>query len=146
MPLWGWQLRLVSKRLQEPTDRNDLLSKLQVGKDEDVSSFFADCFCHFADLLISQGVTQWAAKSSLQKRSRFSLQDLIPPPSRPISIPLLRCVNLMMFLSSTCAIIYYLARTPSVQQKLHKELDDHLVTDVATAERVKKSRLLASGH
>ncbi|PBK69145.1 cytochrome P450 [Armillaria solidipes] len=39
--------------------------------------------------------------------------------------------------NSTCAIIYYLARTPGVQQKLHKELDDHLESDVATAERVK---------
>ncbi len=39
--------------------------------------------------------------------------------------------------SSTCAIIYYLARTPSVQEKLHKELDEHLESGVATAERVK---------
>ncbi len=35
----GMAIAAVSKRLQEPTDRNDLLSKLQVGKDEDVSSF-----------------------------------------------------------------------------------------------------------
>ncbi|KAK0489270.1 cytochrome P450 monooxygenase [Armillaria novae-zelandiae] len=40
--------------------------------------------------------------------------------------------------NSTCAIIYYLAYTPSVQQKLQKELDEHcLDSDVATAERVK---------
>ncbi len=39
--------------------------------------------------------------------------------------------------SSTCAIIYYLAHTPTVQEKLHKELDKHLDSGVATAERVK---------
>lgn len=31
--------------------------------------------------------------------------------------------------NSTCAIIYYLARTPSVQDKLHKELDERLDSD-----------------
>lgn len=41
-------------------------------------------------------------------------------------------------LSSSCAIIYYLARAPDIQDKLHKELDELLESDVATAEQVKK--------
>ncbi len=35
----GMAVAAISKRLQEPTDRNDLLSKLQAGKDEDVRTF-----------------------------------------------------------------------------------------------------------
>ncbi|KAK0203125.1 cytochrome P450 monooxygenase [Desarmillaria ectypa] len=39
--------------------------------------------------------------------------------------------------NSTCAIIYYLAHTPTVQEKLQKELDEYLDSDVATAAQVK---------
>ncbi|KAK0493480.1 cytochrome P450 monooxygenase [Armillaria luteobubalina] len=39
---------------------------------------------------------------------------------------------------TSCAIIYYLARASDIQDKLHKELDEVLDSDVATAEQVKK--------
>ncbi|KAK0482260.1 cytochrome P450 monooxygenase [Armillaria novae-zelandiae] len=90
----------ISKRMQVPSDRNDLLSKLQAGRDEQ-------------GLPIGQDELTTEAFSFLIAGSDTT------------SI-------------STCAIIYYLACTPDAQDKLHKELDEHLDSDVATAERVKK--------
>ena len=43
--------------------------------------------------------------------------------------------------SSTCAIIYYLASNPHVQEKLQKELDEQLGTEdelVATVDQIKR--------
>ncbi|PBK64907.1 cytochrome P450 [Armillaria solidipes] len=91
--LLGMVVLAVSKRLEVPTDRNDVLSKLLAGKDEQVSNIFAD------DLVV-----------------------------------ILTC----FIQGSSCATIYYLARAPDIQDKLHKELDELLDSDVATAEQVKK--------
>ncbi|KAK0202176.1 cytochrome P450 monooxygenase [Desarmillaria ectypa] len=89
----------VAKRLKTPTDRNDLLSKLQAGKDEDGNPMGLE-------ELIAESLTLLVAGSDTTA-------------------------------NTSCAIIYYLARIPSIQEKLHKELDDHLDSDVATAEQVK---------
>ncbi len=64
--LIGMAIMAVSKRLEVPTDRNDLLSKLQAGKDEDARGF--SLITSAADLSCLLRVTQWAAKRSLQKR------------------------------------------------------------------------------
>ncbi|KAK0214873.1 cytochrome P450 monooxygenase [Armillaria fumosa] len=95
----GFAVAAISKRLQEPTDRNDLLSKLQAGKDEDGNPMGRE-------ELTAEALTFLIAGSDTTS-------------------------------NSTCAIIYYLARTPSIQDKLHKELDEHLGSEVATAEQVK---------
>lgn len=98
--LVGLAVMAVSKRLEVPTDRNDLLSKLQAGKDEDGNPMGKE-------ELTAEALTLLVAGSDTTA-------------------------------NSACAIIYYLARTPSVQEKLQKELDEHcLDSDVATAERVK---------
>ncbi|KAK0501635.1 cytochrome P450 monooxygenase [Armillaria luteobubalina] len=93
----GWAVTAISKRLQESTDRNDLLSKWQAGKDED-----GNPMSH--EELTAEAVTLLLAGSETTA-------------------------------NSTIAIIYYIARTPSVQDKLHKELDEHLGSEVATAEQ-----------
>ncbi|PBK99824.1 cytochrome P450 [Armillaria gallica] len=95
----GMAVAAISKRLQEPTDRNDLLSKLQAGKDEDGNPMGQE-------ELTAEALTFLIAGSDTTA-------------------------------NSTCAIIYYLARTPSVQEKLHKELAEHLESGVATVEQVK---------
>lgn len=98
--LFGMATMAISKRMQVPTDRNDLLSKLQAGRDE-------------------QGLPIGREELTTEAFS-FLIAG-----SDTTSI-------------STCAIIYYLACTPDAQDKLHKELDEHLDSDVATAEQVKK--------
>ncbi|KAK0192187.1 cytochrome P450 monooxygenase [Armillaria mellea] len=98
--IFGMAVAAVSKRLEVPTDRNDILSKLQAGRDD-------------KDLPIGRDELSTEAFSFLIAGSDTT------------SI-------------SSCVIIYYLACTPDVQDKLHRELDEHLDSDVATAERVKK--------
>lgn len=98
--IFGMATMAVAKRMEVPTDRNDLLSKLQAGRDE-------------------QGVLIGREELTAEAFS-FLIAG-----SDTTSI-------------STCAIIYYLACTPNAQDKLHKELDEHLDSDVATAEQVKK--------
>ncbi|KAG7445092.1 cytochrome P450 monooxygenase pc-bph [Guyanagaster necrorhizus] len=95
----GMAIMAVSKRLEAPTDRIDLLSKLQAGKDEDGNPMGRE-------ELTAEVLTLLIAGSDTTS-------------------------------SSACTIIYYLARTPSVQEKLHKELDKHLDSGFATAEQVK---------
>ncbi len=51
----GLAVAAVSKRLQEPTDRNDFLSKLPTGKDEDVSSFSPNTSATFLTCFIYKG-------------------------------------------------------------------------------------------
>ncbi|KAK0204124.1 cytochrome P450 monooxygenase, partial [Desarmillaria ectypa] len=98
--IFGMAIMAVSKRLEVPTDRNDLLSKLQAGKDDQGNPI------------------------GREELSTEAFSFLITG-SDMTSI-------------STCAIIYYLARAPGIQDKLHKELDEHLDSDVATATRVKR--------
>ncbi|KAK0501634.1 cytochrome P450 monooxygenase [Armillaria luteobubalina] len=95
----GMAVAAISKRMQEPTDRNDLLSKLQAGKDEDGNPMGRE-------ELTAEALTLLVAGSETTS-------------------------------NSATAIIHYLARTPSVQDKLHKELDEHLGPEVATNEQVK---------
>ncbi|KAG7445087.1 cytochrome P450 monooxygenase pc-bph [Guyanagaster necrorhizus] len=89
----------VSKRLETSTERNDLLSKLQAGKDEDGNPMSRE-------ELTAEALTLLVAGSDTTS-------------------------------NTTCAIIYYIARAPSVQEKLCEEIDKHLGSYVATAEQVK---------
>ncbi|KAK0202468.1 cytochrome P450 monooxygenase [Desarmillaria ectypa] len=95
----GMAIMAVSKRLQAPMDRNDLLGKLLSGKDENGNPMSEEELTAEALSLLIAGSDTTA--------------------------------------NSTCAIVYYLAHAPSVQEKLHRELDEHLDSDVATAEQVK---------
>ncbi|KAK0476255.1 cytochrome P450 monooxygenase [Armillaria luteobubalina] len=98
--LLGMVVLAVSKRLEVPTDRNDVLGKLLAGKDEQGNPI---------------GREELSAESL----------GLVVGGSDTTS-------------TTSCAIIYYLARAPGIQAKLHKELDEVLDSDVATAEQVKK--------
>ncbi|KAK0466865.1 cytochrome P450 monooxygenase [Desarmillaria tabescens] len=95
----GLAIVAVSKRLEVPTDRNDLLNKLQAAKDEDGNPMSKEELTAEAMTLLAAGSDSTA--------------------------------------NTTSAIIYYLARNPSIQEKLQKELDDHIDSDVATAAQVK---------
>ncbi|KAK0494012.1 cytochrome P450 monooxygenase pc-bph [Armillaria luteobubalina] len=89
----------VSKRLEVPTDRNDVLGKLLAGKDEQGNPI---------------------------GREELTVE----------SLALLVGGSDMTSITS-CAIIYYLACASDIQDKLHKELDAVLDSDVTTAEQVK---------
>ncbi|KAK0452448.1 cytochrome P450 [Armillaria borealis] len=97
--LAGIAIMAVAKRLATPTDRTDLLSKLQAGKDEKGKPMGRE-------ELTAEALTLLIAGSDTTS-------------------------------NSTCAIIYYLARNPHVQAKLHKELDEQLNDSVSTADEVK---------
>lgn len=104
--LAGMAIVAVSKRLLVPTDKNDLLSKLQAGKDEQ------------GNLMSREEITEEAL-------------TLLAAGSDTTS-------------NSSCAIIYFLAHTPKAQEKLHRELDENLDSDIATAEQVKNLSYLHS--
>ncbi|KAK0434863.1 cytochrome P450 monooxygenase [Desarmillaria tabescens] len=97
--LAGMAIAAVAKRLSEPTDKNDLLSKLQAGKDEQGNPMGRE-------ELTAEALTLLIAGSDTTS-------------------------------NSSSAIIYFLARTPRVQEKLHQELDENLDSGVATADQVK---------
>ncbi|KAF7319086.1 Cytochrome P450 monooxygenase [Mycena chlorophos] len=101
--LAGIAIVAVAKRLDGgPTDRVDLLSKLQQGKDDNGDPMGRP-------ELTAEALTLLIAGSDTTS-------------------------------NSTCAIIYYLARNPAAQAKLHKELDEQLGTEderVATSQQVK---------
>ncbi|SJL17293.1 uncharacterized protein ARMOST_20841 [Armillaria ostoyae] len=86
--LVGMAIVVVSKRLSKPSDRNDLLSKLQAGKDE-------------------QG-------------NPMGWEELT------VEALTLLIVGSDTTTNSSSAIIYFLAHTPRLQEKLHKELDKNL--------------------
>ncbi|KAK0492671.1 cytochrome P450 monooxygenase [Armillaria luteobubalina] len=97
--LAGMAIVAVSKRLSKSSDKNDLLNKLQAGKDEQGNPMGRE-------ELTAEALTLLIAGSDTTS-------------------------------NSTSAIIYYLARTPMVQEKLQKELDENLDSDIATAQQVK---------
>ncbi|KAK0430680.1 cytochrome P450 monooxygenase [Armillaria borealis] len=97
--LAGMAIVAVSKRLSEPSDKNDLLSKLQAGKDEQGNPMGRE-------ELTAEALTLLIAGSDTTS-------------------------------NSSSAIIYFLARTPRVQKKLHQELDENLDSGIPTAEQVK---------
>ncbi|KAF4618517.1 hypothetical protein D9613_010014 [Agrocybe pediades] len=101
--LAGIAIMAVAKRLATPTDRVDLLSKLQEGRD------------HEGKVMTKEEVTAEALTLLIAGSDTTS--------------------------NSTCAIIYYLARTPRAQRKLQKELDEQLGAEdelVATDQQVKR--------
>ncbi|KAG5220772.1 cytochrome P450 monooxygenase [Salix suchowensis] len=109
--LAGIAIMAVAKRLATPTDRNDLLSKLQAGKDEDGNPMGrAELTAEALTLLI-------AGSDTTSKYVNIC-------PSRP-----------------HLAIIYHIAANPHVQDKLHKELDEQLGTEdelVSNSDQVKR--------
>jgi len=101
--LAGIAIVAVAKRLTNPTDRVDLLNKLQNSRDAD------------GNLMGREELTAEA-------------QTLLIAGSDTTS-------------NSTCAIIYYLASNPHVQEKLQKDLDEQLGTEdelVATVDQIKR--------
>jgi len=101
--LAGIAIMAVAKRLGTPTDRVDLLSKLQEGRDSEGKPMGRE-------ELTAEALTLLIAGSDTTS-------------------------------NSTCAILYYLAGNRQVQDKLHKELDEHLGTEdetVSTESQVKR--------
>ncbi|KIJ61578.1 hypothetical protein HYDPIDRAFT_96462 [Hydnomerulius pinastri MD-312] len=101
--LAGIAVAAVAKRLTTPTDRVDLLSKLQQGRDDEGNLMGRE-------ELTAEALTQLIAGSDTTS-------------------------------NSSCAITYYLACYPRVQEKLQKELDEALGTEdeyVSTFEQVKR--------
>lgn len=117
--LAGLAVAAVSKRLALPTDRTDLLSKLQDGKDDDGNPMGRE-------ELTAEALTQLIAGSDTTSKYVAGFICLIyDSPS---------C-------SSSCAITYHLAHNPSAQAKLQKELDAALGSEddpVSSFEEVKK--------
>ncbi|KAG9313453.1 cytochrome P450 [Chiua virens] len=101
--LAGLAVAAVAKRLTTPTDRVDLLSKLQQGRDDEGNPM---------------GVAELTAEALTQLIAGSDTTS-----------------------NSSCAITYYLARYPRVQEKLQKELDEALGAPddtVTTFEQVKR--------
>ncbi|KAL4079574.1 cytochrome P450 [Scleroderma citrinum] len=101
--LAGLAVAAVAKRLTTPTDRVDLLSKLQEGRDDEGNPMGRE-------ELTAEALTQLIAGSDTTS-------------------------------NSSCAISYYIARHPYVQEKLQNELDEVLTSEddvVATYEQVKR--------
>ncbi|EKM77283.1 hypothetical protein AGABI1DRAFT_115220 [Agaricus bisporus var. burnettii JB137-S8] len=100
--LAGIAIAAVAKRLATPTDRNDLLSNLQAGRDSEGKPLGRE-------ELTAEALTLLIAGSDTTS-------------------------------NSTCAILYYLAKNRGAQEKLQKELDEHLGTEnefTATEAQVK---------
>lgn len=101
--LAGIAVAAVAKRLTTPTDRVDLLSKLQEGRDDEGRPMGKE-------ELTAEALTQLIAGSDTTS-------------------------------NSSCAISYYIALHPHVQEKLQKELDEASGTEddgVFTYEQVKR--------
>lgn len=101
--LAGIAVAAVAKRLTTPTDRVDLLSKLQEGRDDEGKPMGRE-------ELTAEALTQLIAGSDTTS-------------------------------NSSCAISYYIALHPHVQEKLQKELDEASTTEddaVFTYEQVKR--------
>ena len=118
--LAGMAIVMVAKRLSTPTDRTDLLRKLQEGKDDEGNPMGRE-------ELTAETLTQLIAGSDTTSKSVLSFFPLDSYSDDDCS--------------SSCAITYWLARYPRVQDKLQKELDEHLGTEdetVSTSEQVKR--------
>ncbi|KAK0492667.1 cytochrome P450 monooxygenase [Armillaria luteobubalina] len=95
----GMTIVAVSKRLSESSDKNDLVSRLLAGTDEQGNPMGRKELTAEALTLLAAGTGNTS--------------------------------------NSLCAIIYHLARTPMVQEKLQKELDENLDSGIATVQQVK---------
>lgn len=121
--LAGIAIMAVAKRLASPTDRVDLLSKLKAARDGDGNPLSKEELTAEALTLLIAGSDTTSKYVPCPLLPRLIDTDL---PTRP---------------SSTCAIIYHLARNPHVQERLHKELDEELGTEdetIATIDQVKR--------
>ncbi len=124
--LAGIAVAAVARRLTTPSDRTDLLGKLQEGRDDDGNLMSRE-------ELTAEALTQLIAGSDTTSKSvffsfRFRTFERL-------------YANKQIPFSSSCAITYHLAHNPHVQRKLQKELDDALGTDddpVSTFEQVKR--------
>ena len=119
--LAGIAIMAVARRLATPTDRVDLLSKLKAGVDSDGNPMGRE-------ELTAEALTLLIAGSDTTSKYGFSFS-------------LVTVLNSKLKNSSTCAIIYYLARNRFAQEKLHKELDEQLGTEdetVANGQQVKR--------
>ena len=117
--LAGLAIAAVSKRLKAPTDRVDVLSKLQAGKDDEGKPMGPP-------ELTAEALTQLIAGSDTT--SKYGPFFLSPEFTERYS-------------SSSCAITYYLALNPIAQSKLQAELDEALGNDddpIASPEIVKR--------
>jgi benzoate 4-monooxygenase len=101
----GIAIAAVAKRLANPTDRSDLLSKLQQGKDEN------------GNLMGREELT--AEAQTLMIAGSDTTSKYVLPPSL-ISMVLIR----VLFNSTMCALTYHLARNSAIQARLHTELDE----------------------
>lgn len=125
--LAGIAIVAVAKRLGAPTDRVDLLSKLKAAVDGDGNPLGRE-------ELTAEALTLLIAGSDTT--SKYVLPGISPSVTGTDMISFR-----LLFPSSTCAILYHLARTPHVQAKLHKELDEQLGTEdelVATIHQIKR--------
>jgi benzoate 4-monooxygenase len=120
--LAGIAIMAVAKRLDSPTDRVDLLSKLKAGRDNEGNPMGRE-------ELTAEALTLLIAGSDTT--SKYI----------PICIDLNQPFWPFACFSSTCAIIYHLAHNPHIQERLHRELDEQLGTEdetIATGDQVKR--------
>ncbi|KAJ7275606.1 cytochrome P450 monooxygenase [Mycena rebaudengoi] len=124
LQLAGIAIVAVAKRLAAPTDRVDLLSKLQAGTDDAGNSIWrAELAAEAFTFLIASSDTMAKCAPRL-----LVCYGLTPP-------------------SSTCAILYHLAANPGAQEKLQQELDEQLGAEderVATGDQVKRLPFLGA--
>ena len=102
----GLAIAAVAKRLASPTYRADLLSKLQEGKDENGNPLGKEELSAEALTLLIAGSDTTSKYVAYFRHACSVVVDT--------------------YISSSCAITYYIAANTEVQKKLQKELDDAL--------------------
>jgi benzoate 4-monooxygenase len=116
----GLAVFMVAKRLSTTSERNDLLNKLQQGKDNKGEPMDKE-------EITAEALTQLIAGSDTSSRYVYWVE-------------LFGSILICCLPSASCAIAYYLARYPHVQAKLQNELDDHLGTDDEVASNSEQAK------